>query len=228
MIDAGDWFAVAMLMMIVATVVVAWPRRRADGRRLSDLKKCQGLLLAAVGVPALYLTIFGYHLCHEGTSWMQCAVGCLCALVTVVLIGDRKLGRLWVATVLIGMVVMAIFYDELVHGHDWTGNPRRPDHYAIVTDSNLDQLKKHLTESQIPDELPAGWVDALPFWTDLTLSEQSHFSAIGRSEIVAVWHTRLTHLWRERLVCQGFWFPGGRLADSAMGISVRDRPAEAG
>lgn len=69
----------------------------------------------------------------------------------------------------------------------------------------------------------AGWYEELPPWKNARWAKGASTWGPERPELIPFWHSSLTGIFGLKKIPQGYWYPGGRLADGLDKVELRDR-----
>ena len=205
-----------LLLNPVVAALVYWRFRR------NQIERLQSLVIFALFA---LLGLIGFlHLCSAGNPMAQWIVPGVCAAVAVPAIQSRVIRR---AAAVIWFVVgagLSFHYLALVHGEQYTGNPKSAKEPVQQTlrNSSLRYLRDGLVaQSSVADtNLAAGWLfDVLPGTADQERVRRS----LKFREIKGLWHTWLTGLYRVENIPADVWYPGGPLSVGATHIEIRVR-----
>ena len=106
----------------------------------------------------------------------------------------------------------------------YLGTPTLPRSLGFVRGDETDAIKAILSARGKRDhtEYPPGFMDEAPLRNTLTPIMHKSITAQGYA-LDHLWHSRLTRIYRLRAMKLVVWYPGGKLADGASGIHLRER-----
>ena len=214
---AGSIHAVVLLLIPFLTALVLWmaPRRRPTERQI---------FIAAL-VPILAGVFLGglSHVCGAGKSTVQWFVPLVCMWGLTAYLARPVPRRVGAALLLVSAVLLSEHYHSLVHGDHWTGNRSWPEIvFSKVRRAYKSSISSRLKDLDAihPGPFEAGWVRDMPLGSGF---EPPKRNASARVVTERVWHSAFTRLYATRLIPIDYWYPGGRPADAADDIEIRDR-----
>lgn len=214
---AGSIHAVVLLLVPVLSALVWWkaPRRRPTGRQI---------FIAAL-VPILAAVFLGglSHLCGAGNPTVQWFVPLVCMWALTTYLARPVPRRVGAALLLLSAVLLSEHYDSLVHGDHWTGNRSWPESvFSKVRRAYMSSISSRLKDLDAvqPGTFEAGWVRDLPLGGGF---DPPRTKAAAQVVTELAWHSAFTRLYATRLISIDYWYPGGRPADAADDIEIRDR-----
>lgn len=216
MLVALHAFALTVAPLATIATLLLTRRRQPNSRGIT----ISGLIAAGTSFLVYSLNL---HMCQSGTPGVQCVlVGC-CLWVLLAYVGNlvTRIGSFAIGTIL--MVALSAQYVSLVHTNDWTGNPSLGR--AAISVRNTSALKAIGAEIKAAPgsestEYAAGWVHELPIAA--SLKADTYPQHLYRVEVGRAWHSWFTRLYPTRRIPQDFWYPGGKIADAADRIELRD------
>jgi hypothetical protein len=114
-------------------------------------------------------------------------------------------------------------YNNLVHGNNYTGNPkwREKATQESVQDA-LQHIKMELKTVSTTNNTvyPAGWLSESEILQLITRRFSDNKSV---KEIYAFWHTPVTKLYGVKYQKVDIWYPGGLLKDSIDKLEAKER-----
>ncbi len=215
------WIDIHAVLLIIfpfaAVAAIVLLRRRTPGRR-ECLFATMWVLLAMFLVSHL-----NHHLCHEGTPQSQWSISGICMLPILVWLKSAAWRRVIAGALFVGMLGLSCHYTDVVHQSAWTGNREWGGIGPVFLNSVCRSAEGRMGSLQDPETAcGAGWLRELPVWEELGVGFGNRYPS--RREILPVWHSRLTGLYRCTEVRQDFWYPGGPFEQNIANIELRDRP----
>ncbi|NQT84961.1 hypothetical protein HQ563_18245 [bacterium] len=231
---AGDINAIGILIVPVATAFLVV--------KFGRLPRHPRVVLIAIVLPFVVADV-SVNLAsmraldlRERSPDPQCLVPCIC-LGLIMMFVRPTCTRLWAA---IGAIAAAFalshHYLELVDTDEYTGDPFR----VLSRNDALERLKLRvlgeiLSDLPHPDttSYPEGWLSESRIATlhlrqhpkTLTIYQEEYVVdfAIKSYDVLRLWHTSITSLYRTKPKTLEIWYPGGAIKNSIDRLEFRER-----
>ncbi|MFH0888427.1 MAG: hypothetical protein V1871_04395 [Planctomycetota bacterium] len=166
------------------------------------------------------------HLCYEGQSFYQSIIPSICLLISLLFIKPKIIRWVTAVIILITMFYLINQYNNLVHGNNYTGNPKwRKKTTQEGVQDKLQYIKIELETISATNNTtyPAGWLSDLEIKQLIPQSEQFLLDNKSVKETYKFWHTPITRLYGVTYQKVDIWYPGGLLKDSINKLEVKER-----
>ena len=222
--DEVGWIVTILCVLPVTAIAVAaltW--KKPTWKRIG--------VAAAIGVAFGFLgsLFIPVHMCDRGQGLALLPVPWLSAMLVAVACGRRTIALSFAVLMMIAATYIGSLYAGLVHRHGVTGNPTSS---SPMASQQLKVVELTLASAKFgidPDrEIPAGWLDESELareseWLARELTADAREGRWYREDAGTWWHSGFSRLYPVRYVRLGVWYPGGKVADAAHRLEIRDR-----
>lgn len=159
--------------------------------------------------------------CDEPLQWRQLLIPTACAMTAIVFVRPKELSLAIALSSLMLAFLLAFHFAALLGTHRWTGKRNLASQSAGIARRRLSDIQSELRVVQDDASYPPCWLRDHPNekakWSAMIMPPKDSWSE-------SAWHSWLTGLYRRHDLDRDFWFPGGKLADAADKIELRERP----
>ena len=207
--DAGDLHTAKLMataLVPAAALLFLRPRLPTPAR----------LLYVVLLVLASVFVVPKSHMCGAGTAVMQVVVPLMTVMIVVPFVASPGAAAVLALAILGSASYLQDDYHDLVHGSEWTGNPK----WALRDADVWAQHRREEAATSVADApeqdrpRPAGWLEAVGLMADPPKG--------ARVTVEDVWHTGYTRLWRTIRTPNRLWYSGGPPATAAANLEWRD------